>query len=173
MVLLNWCTELIHLSFPDNYSFRNCHFEPRSCNTRKNHITAREKCLPSDGDWGSGVFFQYYNVCYFTEKFDWETSLNFQTELYCELPIMHLCSNAGTKMNSKCFHATIFCRLIIFGHKNNSKAIKEQLKPTFKMPRLHPSLCGLNFTHGCLNMKANMQTLQYSTETLLISDVMK
>lgn len=95
------------------------------------------------GEWGSGVFFQYYDVCYFTEKFDWETSLNFQTELYCELPIMHLCSNAGTKMNSRCFHATIFCRLIIFGHKNNSKAIKEQLKPTFKMPRLHPSLCGL------------------------------
>lgn len=167
MVLLNWCTELIHLSLPDNYSFRTCHFEPRSCNTRKNHITARDKCLPSYGGVGKwSVLSILLNVCYFTEKFDWETSLNFQTELYCELPIMHLCSNAGTKMNSKCFHATIFCRLIIFGHKNNSKAIKEQLKPTFKMPRLHPSLCGLNFTHGCLNMKANMQTLQYSTETL-------
>ena len=173
MVLLNWCTELIHLSFPDNHSFRTCHFEPRSCNTRKNHIQLGTNACHQMGEWGSGVFFQYYNVCYFTEKFDWETSLNFQNELYCELPKKHLCSNAGTKINSKCFHATIFCRLIIFGHKNDSKAIKEQLRPTFKMPRLHPSLCGLIFTHGCLNMKAKMETLQYSTETLLISDVMK
>ena len=75
-------------------------------------------------------------------------------------------------MNSKCFHATIFCLLIIFGHKNNSKAIKDQLKPTFKMPRRHLSVSDLNLTHGCL-MKANIQTLQCSTETLLISDVMK
>lgn len=74
------------------------------------------------------------DVCHCTEKFDGETSLNFQTELYCELP-KHLCSNTEKKINSKCFHASIFCLLIIFRHKNNSKAIKEQLKPTFKMPQ--------------------------------------
>ena len=162
------------------YSFRNWHFEPRSCKecTQEEIISQlgtnachqmKCSCL---GEWGSGVFFQYYNVCYCTEKFDGETSLrNFQTELYSKLP-KHLCSNRGTKMNAKCFHATIFCLLIIFGHKNNSKAIKDQLKPTFKMPRRHLSVSDLNLTHGCL-MKANIQTLQCSTETLLISDVMK
>lgn len=149
--------------------------------TRRNQITARDKCMPAIR-WnvlalGSGEVEQCSsnnNVCHCTEKFDGKTeSLNFQTELYCQLP-KHFCSNqvTGTKINSKCFHATIFCLLIIFGHKNNSKAIKEQLKPTFKMPRRQLSLRGLNLTHGCL-MKANIQTLQYSTETLLISDVMK
>ena len=77
------------------------------------------------------------DVCHCTEKFDGETSLNLQTELCCELPkhLKHLCSNTGTKINSKCLHASILCLFIIFGHKNNSKAIKEQVKPTFKMPR--------------------------------------
>ena len=120
--------------------------------------------------WGSGEVECSFNTITFAisvkssiERLLWISRLNCIANFLFR---MHLCSNAGTKINSKCFHATIFCRLIIFGHKNNSKAIKEQLKATFKMPRLHPSLCGLIFTHGCLNMKANMQTLQYSTETL-------